>query len=234
MHELPQHCWARVLAPIVAAVLTTASAGAEDASADPSPIIKRLVTQLGAPALAARQAAEKELLEIGLPALAALEAATKSENIEIRLRAEAIAALINERRIAEADVHVIGVYESGSADRRVVVRIDSATRPVVLVVCARETVEWIVQPAKGIEIVKVIASGHFPQKVLGTSARVQSLSAEGDDPPKVKQQAFYTYRNSGLLYDAMCERIKELTGKDLASFQGRYDGESKPFVIGGK
>jgi hypothetical protein len=180
----------------------------------------------------ARQAAEEELLSIGVDALPALQSAQQSDNIEIRLRAAEVAGQINERRIADAEIHVIGVYESGAADGRVVVRIESAARPVVLVVCARETVEWLVQPAKGIELVKIIASGHHPQSVLGTTARVQSLSTEGDVPPEVRRQAFYTYRDSGLLYDVMRDRVKELTGKEPTSFQGRYDSEGKPFVIG--
>jgi hypothetical protein len=179
--------------------------------------ISRLITQLGAPALAARQAAEEALLAIGKEAIPALEAARKSDNIEIRLRAADLAARINERRIAEADVHVIGVYEAGAADGRVVVQI-----------------QWHVQAAAGVEVFKIIASGHHPQSVLGTTARVQSLSTEGDVPPEVRQQAFYTYRDSGLLYDAMRERVKELTGKEPSSFQGRYDSGGKPFVIGGK
>lgn len=194
--------------------------------------IARLVAQLDAPSLAVRQNAQEALVEIGVPALSALAAARQSENIEVRLRAGAIAATINERRIAEADVYAIGIYEAGSKDDRVVVRIESAPRPVVLAVCAWETVHWDVRLGKGVELIKVLASGHHPQKVLGTEATVQSLSAAGDVPAEVRDKAFFAYMRPSVRYDEMCERIKELTGKELSSFQCRYDGGGKPFVIG--
>lgn len=224
----------------VAAILgIAASLGGEEPVAtrttpDAAREIARLVAQLGAPSLAARQMAEEELLKLGVPALAALATAGDSDNIEIRLRATAVAGRINERRIAQAEVHVIGVYEAGSTDGKVVVRIDSAAKPVVLVVCAREAVQWDVRKSAEVELLKVIASGFHPQVVLGTNVPVQSLSTEGDHPPEVKDKAFYTYQSRGLRYDEMRERVKELTGKELSSFQGRYDGEGKPFVIGAK
>lgn len=233
MHTHPRRRLARWLVALAAGIWAAAAVLAHESPAELDGKISRLISQLGAPALVARQAAEEALLAIGKEAIPALEAARKSDNIEIRLRAADLAARINERRIAEADVHVIGVYEAGAADGRVVVQIESAARPVVLVVCARETVQWHVQAAAGVEVFKIIASGHHPQSVLGTTARVQSLSTEGDVPPEVRQQAFYTYRDSGLLYDAMRERVKELTGKEPSSFQGRYDSGGKPFVIGG-
>ncbi|HUE69649.1 MAG TPA: hypothetical protein VMP01_02075 [Pirellulaceae bacterium] len=194
--------------------------------------IAQLVAQLDAPSLAVRQNAEDSLVAIGKPALSALAEARRSENIEVRLRAGAIAAAINEQRIAEADVYAIGIYEAGSADDRVVVRIESAPRPVVLAVCAWETVHWDVRLGAGVELIKVIASGHHPQKVLGTDASVQLLSAAGDEPAEVRDKAFFAYMRPSVRYDEMCERIKELTGKELSSFQCRYDGGGKPFVIG--
>ncbi|HZL91575.1 MAG TPA: hypothetical protein VFB96_24610 [Pirellulaceae bacterium] len=234
MHSLMYPQLAFRLSAALAFLISAATLMAEQPPADLPNHIQKLIDRLGAPTLAARQAAEEALVKLGIDALPALEAAQKSDSIEIRLRAAEVAARINERRIAEAEIHVIGVYESGAADGRVVVRIESAARPVVLVVCARETVQWHVQPAKGVELLKIIASGHHPQKVLGTAARVQSLSVEGDETPEARERAFYTYRNSGLLYDAMRERVKELTGKEPTTFQGRYDAEGKPFVIGPK
>src|SRR5688572_15832250 len=69
--------------------------------------IARLIAQLDAPRLAARQQAEEELIKIGVPALAALTKARQSDNVEIRLRSTALAAKLNELRIAEADVHAV-------------------------------------------------------------------------------------------------------------------------------
>jgi hypothetical protein len=234
MHTLPRCRRSPWLSALAALLFFSPVLPAVEPSGERARRIESLIAQLGAPALAARQAAEEALVKHGVDALSALRAARKSDNTEIRLRAAEVTAQINEGRIPEAEIHVIGVYEAGSADGRVVVRIESAARPVVLVVCARETVQWQVQPAEGVEVLKIIASGHHPQKVPGPPARVQSLSTEGDDPPEIKAQAFYTYRNAGLLYDAMRQRVKELTGKEPTSFQGRYDGEGKPFVIGAK
>lgn len=193
--------------------------------------IAHLVSQLDAANLVDREQAAQSLVQIGAAALPALAEARKSENVEIRLRAADIAAKINERRIAEADVHAIGIYEAGSDDQRVVVRIESAARPVVLAVCAWETVQWEVQLGDGVELIKVIASGHHPQKVIGIDAAVQSLSVGGDAPAEIRDVAFFAYMRPSVRYDEMCERIKKLTGKDLSSFQCRYDGGKRPFVI---
>ena len=218
-----------LLAYVMLALLLAPSARAQD---DQPQEIDRWIAQLDAPRLAARQQAEDELIKIGVPALASLAKARQSENVEIRLRSAAIAARINELRIAEADVHAVGIYEAGSPDSRVVVRIESARRPVVLVVCARDTVRWEIQLGRKVELIKVIASGHLPQKVLGTDVAVQHFSTEGDVPPGVRDKAFYAYLKPSIRYDEMCQRIKELTGKELSSFQCRYDGGGKPFVIG--
>lgn len=218
--------WILIAAALLLCILLCAN---EPAASDAQ--IKGLVAQLGAESLDQRQAAEQRLLEIGVPALSALDAARTSDDIEIRLRAQQIAREINRRRIAEAEVHVIGVYEAGSRDGRIVVRIDSAKKPVVLVVCAREPVNWVVEVGSGVELLLVIASGHHPQKVFASGAEVQHLSTEGDHPREIQEQAFYAYRK-GILYDEMLKRVKELTGQDVQSFQGRYDGEGKPFVIG--
>jgi hypothetical protein len=219
---------------LLAACLAAAAAprSAADPPAESSAKITHLVMQLDAPSLAARQEAEETLVQIGVPALPALAKARQSDNIEVRLRAAAIAAKINEQRIAQADVHAVGIYEAGAEDGRVVVRIESSPRPVVLIVCAWETVQWDVQLGQGVELIKVIASGHHPQKVLGTDAGVQSLSTEGDVPPEVRDKAFFAYLRPSLGYDLMCQRIKELTGKEISSFQCRYEGAGKPFVIG--
>lgn len=194
--------------------------------------ISRLVAQLGAAPLADRLRAEEQLLEIGADALPALATARKSENIEIRLRAAATMRRINERRIAEAEIHVLGLYHAGEQTRSVEVRIESAQQPVVLVVCARETVHWRLRLAKGVELLKVIASGHFPQQVLGTDAAVQSMSTEANDPQDRSDKAFYAYRQNGLRYEIMRDRVKELIGREPSSFQGRYEAAGQPFVIG--
>jgi hypothetical protein len=217
---------------LIAFVLYAADAATAGEPADElSTKIAHLLAQLDAPSLTVRQRAEVALVEIGKPALSALAKARQSDNIELRLRSAAIAAAINERRIAEADIHAVGIYEAGTADDRVVVRIESAARPVVLAVCAWETVHWDVQLGKGVELIKVIASGHHPQKVHGTDATVQLLNAGGDVPVEVRDKAFFAYMRPSVRYDEMCERIKELTGKELSSFQCRYDGGKQPFVI---
>lgn len=237
MYSLHPYSPAPSLTALLALLALAAPLGGEEPSRQ-SPAseveaeIPQLIEQLGAASLAARLAAEQTLLEIGPAALPALTLARKSDDIEIRLRAAATIRQINERRIAEAEIHVLGLYQAGEKTRVVEVRIESADRPVVLVVCARESVHWQLRLAQGVELLKVFASGHFPQKVLGTDAAVQSSSSEGDDPPEVRDKAFYAYRNLGLLYETMRDRVKELTGQEPTSFQGRYEAEGKPFVIG--
>lgn len=193
--------------------------------------ITGLIAQLGAEELGDRERAETLLLELGAAALQALESARSSENIEIRLRATQVAQEINRRRMSQAEIHVVGLYEPGTPDGQVVVRIAAASKPVVLVVCARDAVNWQVEVDEGVELLRVIASGHHPQLVSAGDVEVEHLSREGDHPREVKEKAFYAYRK-GLLHDEMVKRVKELTGQDVQTFQGRYDSEGQPFVIG--
>jgi hypothetical protein len=190
-----------------------------------------LIAQLGAEELGDREQAERLLVELGVTALEALDSARSSDHIEIRLRATQVAQEINRRRMSQAEVHVVGLYESGTRDGRVAVRIAAASKPVVLVVCARDAVTWQVEVAEEVELLRVIASGHHPQQVSAGDVEVEHLSSEGDHPREVKEKAFYAYRK-GILYDEMVERVKELTGQDVQTFQGRYDSEGQPFVIG--
>lgn len=156
--------------------------------------------------------------------------------------AEARAPVPKGRAKAEPDVHVVGVYETARGGRRplgrrtapvVTVRVGDVKTPVVLVLTAYERVTWRIDAPPG-AVARVIASGYNAQTVEGVSDKVPvtRLSYEGGD-----KDYFYAWqREAGAnaeeserqgtkrQYDKLAARVKELTGREIKTFQGEYAG----------
>jgi len=130
-----------------------------------------------------------------------------------------------------AEVHVVGLYESRRANA--VVEVRATGRPIILVLCAYEPVTWEVRPAPGAQLVEVIASGYHRQRVEGAGVPVSTSSNdERSRSPDGKPLYFYTYDHDEERYPSMVARVRQLTGKRVASFQGRYGFKKVPFVVG--
>src|SRR5262249_36708476 len=143
-----------------------------------------------------------------------------------QLRAERL-----ERRKAEAELHVIGLYEPAGkvgADTEAAVQVTLKDKAIFLVLCAHESVRWKVQVSPGVEIVKVLVGGCSPQQVTGVDVPVEYHVARqgpwGGD-------YFYAYEKGDSSYEDMVKRVRGLTGKDVTSFQGQYRHDGRPFLI---
>lgn len=132
---------------------------------------------------------------------------------------------------ADAEVHIVGVYEGASRSQggaspmsrtkqpvRVMVR--PSARPLVLVLASYEPVNWVIANA-GARIAAVLVSGYHPSTVVG-QVEAQVLRIGSD----------YAYSASGAEYARLRGAVTRYVGpRDIKSFQGSYKGES--FTIGG-
>lgn len=115
-------------------------------------------------------------------------------------------------------------------DATVPVRVMKSNDPVILVLCSYESVHWKIRPDKGANIAKVIVGGYHLSDVVGTKAPTEFHSYEHPN----QKQYFYAYKRNDQRYRRLEAALMRLTGKDISSFDGRYQYKGgKPFVAGG-
>ena len=131
---------------------------------------------------------------------------------------------------ADAEVHMVGVYEGPGPSRpgvgrqeprnvRVVVR--PSARPVVLVLSSYEPVNWIVVNA-GAQLSAVLLSGYHPSAVTGIGTL-----------PVLRIGSAYAYSAGSAEYANLRQAVARYTGpRQIRSFQGSYSGGA--FSVGGR
>jgi hypothetical protein len=200
--------------------------------------IEKLVQQLGSELFAEREAAAEKLRKhaagksaVAAMTQAALQKATTDTDREVVFRAKELLAELKKQHENRGVVCVVGLYES--RERPAVVEITDTTRPIILVVCAYDRVTWQIKAAKGVDLVRVIASGYHAQRVEGTDVPVTNFSYdEGRVAPDGKTSFFYAYDYNEENYPNMVASVQALTGgKKPKWFQGRYGFKQVPFVI---
>lgn len=133
-----------------------------------------------------------------------------------------------ERVPADAEVHIVGVYEGkgearksseGKEAREVRVNVVGTGRPVVLVLSSYEPVNWRIV-GQGARVAAVLLSGYYQSTVSGTG-RVVTLSIGRE----------YAYEPRTAEYGKLMRAVVQYTGtRPLSSFQGRYAGAE--FIVG--
>jgi hypothetical protein len=189
------------------------------------PEVVTLIRQLGHDDFAEREKASAALIKIGPPAIGALQEAAKGEDPEIRIRAKKILTLYG---LGERELHVVGCYSGdtgfGQASRdheqgKAKVRVTNSINPIVLVLTAYEPVEWEVKVEGEAVLDRVILSGAYEQTVKGLPAdtKVERHIGKNKDP-----KWFYLYSMDDPESSLNMQRLRGITGMDIASFQGQY------------
>jgi beta-lactamase regulating signal transducer with metallopeptidase domain/predicted esterase len=142
---------------------------------------------------------------------------------------------------ANAELHVAGIYfpDMHNPGQPVEVDVQSTTRPVVLVLTSYSEAVWHFKSAPGTRIKAVIIGSPSPQEVDGVPANVPVYRCCPDATshffdrkgPESDKQTFFAYQSNTLEYRRMVERLNDLTGLLVTTFQGAYSGTS--FVIDG-
>jgi hypothetical protein len=124
---------------------------------------------------------------------------------------------------ASPELHIFGVYQGqGGA---VTVTIDRVGIPLIVVLSSYEPVQWTLELAPGVDLDEVILNGYEEQAVMGQgAATVTDKSGIGSYLSACAY--FWPDNNEGCETQLLVTNAEALTGADLASFTGCYEGVS--------
>lgn len=124
-------------------------------------------------------------------------------------------------RMARLECH--RKYAGNQLEKEVLVDISDTTRPIILALTAYDKTNWKVKLSPGVEIKKVILAGYHTQRVSGVSEGTPIETFTSDPSPCQRciqgGRHFYSYESPPM-------ELREITGLEVTSFQGRYKGES--------
>lgn len=141
----------------------------------------------------------------------------------------------DQKKQADAEMHVIGIYEAKAGEMgRVDVEVQPTDKPVILVLTSYMEVNWHIKRAEGARIKKVIVSGYFEQEVTGLPADVPLVNQSyyPNNGSRSKNGWFYSYQWNTPEWREVVRRLNETTGLPVTTFQGNYRGDS--FIVDGK
>lgn len=112
-------------------------------------------------------------------------------------------------------------YAGKFAEKEVVVNVSDDNRPIVLALSAYDRTFWKVSLKKGVILTRVILAGYHSQRVSGIPSEIPIETYTYDPSPcdRCWHGAKYFYS-----YQAPPGQLKEITGLEVTSFQGRYKG----------
>jgi RNA polymerase sigma factor (sigma-70 family) len=131
---------------------------------------------------------------------------------------------------AGAELQVVGLNRPRDGNGAPVdVEVRRTDKPVVLVLTSYHSVLWNVKIADGARVKAVILGGWFEQELEGVPAGVPIVYRASN--PSGRQDYFWGYKVDTFEYRRMVDRLNDLTGLLVATYQGEYQGSS--FVIDG-
>lgn len=106
-------------------------------------------------------------------------------------------------------------------EKEVVVSVSDTTQPLVLAFTAYEKTHWKVSLQSGVSLVKVILAGYHSQRISGipTETPIETYTHDPSPCERCWQSGKYFYS-----YEKPPKQLKEITGLEPSSFQGRYRG----------
>lgn len=112
-------------------------------------------------------------------------------------------------------------YAGIHAEKEVTVHVGDNSKPIVLALTAYDKTYWKVTLKEGVKLIKVILGGYHSQRVSGIPAEVPIETYTYDPSPceRCWQGAKYFYS-----HEKPPHQLKEITGLEVTSFQGRYKG----------
>lgn len=112
-------------------------------------------------------------------------------------------------------------HANAHPEHEIVVNVSDASRPLVLAFIAYEPMHWQVVPLEQVQIARVILAGYYSQRVTGLPPGTPVESYRYYPTP-----CDHCWRSSLSFYnhERPPAQLKEVTGLEVTSFQGRYQG----------
>lgn len=99
---------------------------------------------------------------------------------------------------------------------------------IILVLTAYDPVHWRVHATGGARIEQVLLFGHETQTIEGQTADTQVYTS----PQGSQGETGHTYRRNDPSFNALARTVRELTGKEISTFQGQYESGSFHVAVG--
>lgn len=114
-------------------------------------------------------------------------------------------------------------YAGQNPEKEVSVDVSDTSRPIVLAFTAYDKTHWKVKLAPGVEVKRVILGGYHAQRISGVSDKteIETYTYDSSSCPLCAQSGRYFYS-----HEAPPVQLREITGLEVTSFQGRYKGSS--------
>jgi hypothetical protein len=112
-------------------------------------------------------------------------------------------------------------YADIQAEKEVAVSVSDDSRPIVIALTAYDKTYWKVSVKEGVKLKKVILGGYHSQRVSGipTETPIETYTYDPSPCERCWQGSKYFYS-----YEKPPQQLKEITGLEVTSFQGRYKG----------
>lgn len=149
--------------------------------------------------------------------------------------ADADAKLLSVAELKSCKMHVTGIYspKDHGKDDRVFVQVKPSDEPIVLVLSGYFGAQWNVEIAPKADVRQIIVAGYFEHSVAGVPDDIPiemiSYFPKGENS---REDYFWAYSWHTQYGRELRKRLKEITGLEIATFQGAYSGER--FVVDGK
>jgi hypothetical protein len=130
-------------------------------------------------------------------------------------------------------VHVVAFFEGspgaqGSSPGSAGVDVQVTDRPVILVLCAHDSIRWDVKVADGARVPRIILSGDHAQQLVETPA---GTAVESRTRADGYADYFFAEQAEGRPYARLIRSVTALTGLPIATFQGEHRYGGNPVVL---
>lgn len=145
------------------------------------------------------------------------------------------AELLPADKLQSCQLHVVGIYspKDHNTDDRVYVEVLPTDAPMVLVLSGYFGAQWNVKIAPEADVRQIIVAGYFEHSIVGVPDTVPvEMVTYFPAADKSKRDYFWAYALHTQYGRELRSRLKELTGLDIATFQGEYSGDR--FIVDGK
>lgn len=112
-------------------------------------------------------------------------------------------------------------YAGQKLEKEVYVDVSDTSRPIVLAFTAYDKTHWKVRMSPGVDVKRVILGGYHAQRISGVSNKtpIEVFTYDSTSCPLCAQSGRYFYS-----YESPPLQLREITGLEVTSFQGRYKG----------
>jgi hypothetical protein len=114
------------------------------------------------------------------------------------------------------------------------VRVLATPEPITLVLCSYESVRWKITLDAGARVEKVLVGGYHISEAFGVDASITYYLYDSRERRKEEPRYFYAYQRDGPEYLKFEETLRQLTGKEISTFQGGHGSEPAGFVVPAK